>query len=146
LSRRDLPETIMNRVTKNAGTLALAGATLAGIGAAAAHHSMAMYDHHKTVTIDGTVVELRWSNPHVVLIVASKAEEGRQAATWTLETSSPVRLERELGWTANALRPGDHVKVQLNPHMEADNRTGRLWRATLVDTGQEFGTRYLDTP
>lgn len=136
----------MSKLTKLFSTLVLCGAPFAGIGAAAAHHSMAMYDHNKVVTIDGTVVEMRWSNPHVVLIVASKAGDGRQAATWTLETSSPVRLERELGWSANALRPGDHVKVELNPHMDTDNRTGRLWRATLVDTGQELGTRYLDTP
>jgi hypothetical protein len=136
----------MTRITKIAGALALAAATGPGLGTAVAHHSMAMYDHNEVVTLDGTVVELRWSNPHVVLIVAGRPGQDRGAATWTLETSSPVRLERELGWNANALRPGDHVKIELNPHMDADNRTGRLWRATLVDTGQEFGTRYLDAP
>jgi hypothetical protein len=136
----------MNRITTIAGGLAVVGGMLAGIGTVAAHHAMVMYDKTKIVTIDGTVVELRWANPHVLLLVAGKTEDGEAAATWTLESSSPSRLEREGGWSATALRPGDHVKVELNPHHEADNRSGRLWRAVLVDTGQEFGTQYLDSP
>jgi hypothetical protein len=128
------------------GAVALVFLMTAGLGSAAAHHSMTMYDKSKVVTIDGTVVELRWSNPHVFLIVTGKVNEGGEAATWTLETSAPVRLEREAGWSPNALRPGDHVRVELNPHWEADNRSGRLWRAVIVDTGQELGTQYLDSP
>ena len=124
---------IMNMATR-LGTLALAFTTAAGLGTAAAHHSMTMYDNSGIVTVDGTVVEVRWSNPHVVLVVVGK-DEGGLAATWTLETSSPVQLEREAGWTPAALRPGDHVRGELNPNFEADNRTGRLWRATVVDTG-----------
>lgn len=135
----------MSKIMRTIGAAALAAATAAGICAAAAHHSMTMYNKSKIVTVDGTVVEVRWSNPHVMLIVAGKADEGDQA-TWTLETSSPVRLEREAGWTATSLRPGDHVRVELNPHWEAENRTGRLWKATVVDTGQQLGTRYLDSP
>ena len=126
--------------------LALAYLATVGVGSAAAHHSMTMYDKSKVVTIDGTVVELRWSNPHVFLVVTGKAGDSDQAATWTLETSAPVRLEREAGWSPNALRPGDRVKVELNPHWEAENRSGRLWRAVIVDTGQELGTQYLDSP
>jgi hypothetical protein len=134
----------MSKRLQIAAAVALACTT--GAGAALAHHSMTMYDKSKIVTVDGTVVEVRWSNPHVMLVVAGKTVDGDQSATWTQETSSPVRLEREGGWSASALKPGDRVRVELNPHWEADNRTGRLWKATVVDTGQELGTQYLDSP
>jgi hypothetical protein len=134
----------MNKGITIGGALALVG--VCGVGAAAAHHSMTMYDKSRIVTVDGTVVELRWSNPHVVLVVAGKTDGRGQATTWTLETSSPVRLEREAGWSAAALRPGDHVRVELNPNWQAENHTGRLWKAVVVDTGQELGTQYLDSP
>ena len=29
-----------------------------------AHHSFAMFDSDKTVTVKGTVKELEWTNPH----------------------------------------------------------------------------------
>jgi uncharacterized protein DUF6152 len=136
----------MNQMRKIAGALFLAGGLMTGIQTVAAHHSMSMYDKSKVVTLDGTVVELRWANPHVMLVVSGKPADGDQAATWVLETGSPSRLERRGIWSATAMKPGDRVRVELNPHWESDNRTGRLWKATLVDTGQEFETEYLDSP
>jgi hypothetical protein len=121
---------------------------LAGSAAAtkmvAAHHAMVMYDRTTTVTLNGTVVELQWTNPHVFLLVNGKVDEADQPAVWRLETSGPANLTRQGGWSATALKPGERVSVQINPMREPGQRNARLVKVTLVDTGQELGATYLD--
>ncbi len=41
-----------------------------------AHHSRAAYDLTKEVTIEGTVAELAWKNPHIFVTVATRGEDG----------------------------------------------------------------------
>jgi hypothetical protein len=121
---------------------------LCGLAAAtkmvAAHHAMVMYDRTTIVTLNGTVVELQWTNPHVFLLVNGKVDEADQPAVWRLETSGPANLTRQGGWSPTSLRPGDRVSVQINPMREPGQRNARLTKVTLVDTGQELGTTYLD--
>ena len=84
----------------------------AGISSVTAHHSTTMFDHSKTLTIDGKVVELRWVNPHVSLsvngIVKEQAEDG--AAIWVMEMTSPGNLVRAGGWRRDAERKGGALK------------------------------------
>jgi hypothetical protein len=115
----------------------------------AAHHAMVMYDRTTTFTLNGTVVELQWTNPHVFLLVNGKIDQGEQSgdsqpAVWRLETSGPANLTRQGGWSATALKPGERVSVQINPIREPGQRNARLIKVTLVDTGQELGATYLD--
>ena len=49
----------------NAKSLLLAGVALAIATPALAHHSFAMFDREKTVSISGVVKEYEWTNPHV---------------------------------------------------------------------------------
>jgi hypothetical protein len=109
-----------------------------------AHHAMVMYDRLKTATLTGTVVELQWTNPHVFLLVNGRINEGDQPAVWRLETSSPTNLARLAGWSATALKPGDRVSISINPLRDGVGKIARLTKVTLVDTGQELGTAYLD--
>jgi Family of unknown function (DUF6152) len=110
---------------------------------AAAHHAMVMYDRTRTVVLDGTVVELQWTNPHVFLIVNGKVD-AEEVGLWRLETSSPANLTRQGGWSATAVKPGDHVRIEINPIKEAGQRNGRLNKVTLVDSGVVLGASYLD--
>ena len=111
---------------------------------AAAHHAMVMYDRSTIVTLVGTVVELQWTNPHVFLLVDGKVDEADQPAVWRLETSGPANLTRQGGWSATALKPGDRVRVEINPIKEVGQRNGRLNKVTNVDTGEVLGASYLD--
>jgi hypothetical protein len=53
--------------------------TVAALAAPAlAHHSFAMFDAEKTVTLQGTVKELEWINPHSWLRVMVKDEKTGQ--------------------------------------------------------------------
>jgi hypothetical protein len=70
-----------------------------------------MFDHSKTMTIKGTVVGLRWTNPHVSLLVNGTSRDDEAPTLWLLEMTSLGNLVRAGGWTGNALKPGDRVEV-----------------------------------
>jgi hypothetical protein len=88
-------------------------------------------------------VEFQWTNPHVFVLVKGTIDMDDEPAVWRLETTSPSNLVR-WGWSATALRPGDRVSVVVNPHLRSGERSARVVRVTLIDTGQELGTTCLD--
>ena len=110
----------------------------AGISSVAAHHSSTMFDHAKTLTIKGTVVELRWVNPHVTLTINGTVNEGEQAADWLMEMTSPGNLVRAGGWRRDAVKPGDKVEVVFSPLRDADKKGGALKKLTVLATGEVF--------
>jgi hypothetical protein len=124
--------------------LVIAGGVAAAIRPLAAHHAMVMYDRLRTMTLVGTVVEFQWTNPHVFLLVEGALDVDEELAIWRLETTSPTNLIRLGGWSATALKPGDRVSIVINPHREGREKSARLVKVTLIDTGQELGTAYLD--
>src|SRR6476620_5005163 len=67
----------------------LIGATCLVLSAAAyAHHPFsAEYDWTKPVTLTGTVTKLEWTNPHAMLYMEGKDQNG-QMKKWTLEMGS----------------------------------------------------------
>jgi hypothetical protein len=133
-----IPENTMNNAFKVAGAAAVIGGLLAGAGPVLAHHSAAMFDFTKTVTLTGTVAEVRWTNPHVTLLVDAKTEGGDQSTNWLIEMTSPSNLVRVSNWTRTSVKPGDNVKLVVAPLRESDNKGGLLRTLTLIDTGQSF--------
>jgi Family of unknown function (DUF6152) len=102
---------------------------------ASAHHSFAMYDSTKLVTVDGTVTNFQWTNPHVLLWVTGTSAPGEAATLWTIELpTSPGNLGR-MGWSKHSLKGGDHVIVELNP-LRDGKHGGSFKKATIVDTGK----------
>lgn len=91
----------------------------------AAHHSTTMFDHAKTMTIRGVVLELRWVNPHVSLLVKGVVDgEQTEQEDWLMEMTSPGNLVRAGGWSRNAVKAGDRVVVEFSPlrHFEPRRR------------------------
>ncbi|MBV8835740.1 MAG: hypothetical protein JO000_04325 [Alphaproteobacteria bacterium] len=107
-----------------------------GLSTAAAHHSTTMFDHSRTLTITGTVAELRWVNPHVSLSVNGKLKDSEETGVWVMEMTSPGNLVRAGGWTRNAVKAGDKVQVDFSPLRDTSLKGGALKKLTLVDTGQ----------
>jgi len=101
---------------------------------AVAHHSFAMYEPTKTLTLKGTVKSFQWTNPHVVVWVLVQPEDGGAVQEWSLETTSPGVLIRN-GWTRQSLKAGDRVSVTFSP-LRDGSRGGGLNSVTLLDTGQ----------
>ncbi len=110
---------------------------------ASAHHSTTMFDHAKTVTIKGTVVELRWVNPHVSLLVKGTLEGEVNSEEWLLEMTSPGNLVRAGGWTRNALKPGDAVVIDFSPLRDPSRRGGALKKVTISASGQTLTANIL---
>lgn len=87
---------------------------------AAAHHSGSIYDDERDVTLHGTVKNLRWANPHVIIEIDVTGETGA-AATWAIEGLPPGGL-RSAGWSAQSLDPGDQIIVSGNPARNANRK------------------------
>ena len=77
-----------------------------------AHHSGAMFDAQKTVTLRGTVKAFQWSNPHCwIQLLVPKEGVTRE---WSVEMGSTTELYRS-GWRPHTLQPGDKVTVVVHP-------------------------------
>ena len=126
----------MKQLFKSALVLAAIGGITAGISTVAAHHSTTMFDHSKTLTIDGTVVELRWVNPHVSLSVDGKIKDSEDSGVWVMEMTSPGNLVRAGGWTRNAVKAGEKVQVDFSPLRDTSLKGGALKKVTILATGQ----------
>jgi hypothetical protein len=119
----------------NLTAVALGACAVATLTAPAlAHHSFAMFDAEQTVTLQGTVKEFEWTNPHSWLhIMVTDAKTGQQGV-WALELSSPARLKR-MGMSADSVKPGDAISVTFHP-LKDGARGGQFLQATLPDGKQ----------
>ena len=72
-----------------------------------AHHSQGMYDISTWTTLEGTIRQVRWSNPHTWVFVDVEDAEG-QVQAWALEGGSPASVE-EFGVNQDHLLPGDRI-------------------------------------
>ena len=113
---------------------ALGIATLAIAGSASAHHSFAVFDMSQQKTIEGTVSDFQWTNPHTWTWVDVKNADG-SVTKYGFEGMSPNFLGRR-GWSKNTLKPGDHVKITYAP-LKSGDPGGTFLRATLQD-GKEM--------
>ena len=99
----------------NLKVVSLTAVAIAAFTASAfAHHSFAMFDQQQTVTLQGTVKEFEWTNPHAWLRVMVDDEKTGKTALWALELSSPSRLVT-MGMRADSMRTGDAVSVTIHP-------------------------------
>lgn len=80
---------------------------IAAAGAAHAHHSIgSVYDSSRQVTVEGSVTEFRFINPHPFLIIEAATDSGPQS--WQLEMDNRFELV-EVGITADTFKRGDRV-------------------------------------
>jgi hypothetical protein len=95
---------------------------------ALAHHSFAMFDMGKKVTLEGTVSSFEWTNPHVYIELDVPAESGA-TKHWSVEMGSTSILMQS-GWKFSSLKPGDKAKLEISP-LRSGEPGGFLVQATL---------------
>ena len=105
-----------------------------GTQTALAHHSFAMFDTAKSVTITGTVSTFEWTNPHAYIEIDTAETTG--AKHWSVEMGSPSILMQS-GWKFKDLKHGDKITVVLSP-LKDGKPGGLLIQATLPD-GRTLG-------
>jgi hypothetical protein len=106
---------------------------------ASSHHAFSpVYDSKRTITVDGVVAEFRFVNPHAMMLMDVKDKMGK-VETWNVEFAGRLNLE-EAGWSAQSIKPGEHVKVTGNPTWKGSQRMAfvRLVRAdgTTLEPGR----------
>jgi len=108
------------------GHLAGACIALAAAGSAIAHHSFGMFDQTKEVTLEATVVEYRWKNPHthIVVSVPNGAKDPATVGTWDIESASIAIMTRQ-GWNKSSFKAGDKIVVVVNP-LRSGEKAGSL--------------------
>lgn len=113
----------------------IAGTCLVALGArvAFAHHTFAMFDASRRVTLHGTVKELQWTNPHCFLQVL--VTKGGNMQEWSLQMNAPLDLYRG-GWRPGSLKPGDKITAVVDPTRDGSH-SGRLRSGTGPD-GKEL--------
>ena len=82
-------------------------------GTALAHHSFAVYDHTRTLSLKGSVIRFQWTNPHAYLDIDVRDADGT-VKHYTLECTS-INMMQRLGWRSNMIKAGDQVKVIAAP-------------------------------
>ena len=96
--------------------LACRGAALALFLVAAplwAHHGASEYDMTKVVSMQATVTDFQFVNPHTLLNFTVKGDDGKPIE-WVGELPSPNLLARR-GWNRNLLKAGDQITIIGNP-------------------------------
>ena len=102
----------MLAMSKLSSAACIAGLLMAPV-AALAHHSAAMFESEKTVTVSGTVKDFEYVNPHAWLYVVVTNDNGEETL-WGFEAEGPSAL-MHAGIKKNALQPGDIVTVTARP-------------------------------
>jgi hypothetical protein len=97
---------------------------------AVAHHSFAMFDAAASKTVEGTVKDFQWTNPHSWILLTVNNPQG-QAEQWAIEMGGPQGLARQ-GWTPKTLRPGMNVTTVIHPLRDGSNG-GQFMAVTLPD-------------
>ena len=100
-----------------------------------AHHSFAMFDHEKTITISGTLKEFEYTNPHCWLHVAVADAITGRTVDWAFEMGSVGQVAAQ-GWKADTVKAGDPITIEAHP-MKDGSRGGQYMSAKLSD-GRSF--------
>ena len=105
--------------------------------AASAHHSFAaIYDMNQPITVQGTIVNVRLTNPHSWFYLDVKNEAG-EVQRWAFEAGTPSGMIRN-GYKPNIIKAGDEVTITgFRGRTESEN-IGMLRQLTTAD-GTVYG-------
>ena len=123
---------------KDKAWILLAGATLsAGASVASAHHSFAaVYNMQEPITVKGTIVEVRLTNPHSWFYVDVKNDAG-DIERWAFEAGTPSGMIRN-GYKASVIKQGAEVTITGFHARDPSQHMGMLRQLVLAD-GTVFG-------
>ena len=128
--------------TLRAVFLFLVAAALAAPPLAAHHGRGQTFDMKKPLTLKGTVSQVKWQNPHVLIFIDVQDEAGR-VVTWAFENSNVHTLATQ-GYNRNTLKLGQPITAVLNPAANGAP-LGIIVKIILAD-GREIMSRERGNP
>jgi hypothetical protein len=105
-----------------------------GLTPVAAHHSHAMFDMTREVTLTGAVTSFSYRNPHVFLYLDVKNDAGA-VASWAVEMSNITNMQNR-GVFGSTFKVGDVVTVRVNPLK--DGRLGGNYTSVTAADGKVY--------
>jgi len=108
-------------------------ALVSGAVPLSAHHSWPV-NLSRLVTVKGTVMEFAWENPHPMITLEVRTDDG-QTEKWLVGGPALNRMEAN-GWTKTTVRPGD-VITGTGYQFADGQKIVRLERVVLAD-GKEL--------
>jgi hypothetical protein len=108
-------------------------ALISGAVPLSAHHSWPV-NQSQLVTVKGTVVEFSWENPHPMITLEVKGEDGK-VEKWLVGGPAINRMEAN-GWTKASVKPGD-VITGIGYQFTDGQKIVRLERVVFAD-GKEM--------
>jgi hypothetical protein len=116
--------------------LAAAALSLGASGASAHHSFAAVYDLQKPITVKGTIVEVRLTNPHSWFYLDVKNDAG-EIERWAFEAGTPSGMIRN-GYKASVIKQGAEVTITGFHARDASQHMGMLRELVMAD-GTVFG-------
>ncbi len=104
---------------------------------ALAHHSAAMFEEKKTITVEGVVREFQFTNPHSWLLVDVTDKSGK-VTTWGFEAEGPSTLQRA------GIRPSEFpvgTKLTITGRPMKDGRPAAIWESAVRADGKKYNPR-----
>jgi hypothetical protein len=100
-----------------------------------AHHSFAMFDATKSISQQGIIKEVQWTNPHVWVRLAVQ-EDGKEVVLGY--EGAAIAVLKRVGWLRVSVNVGDKVTVVGHPYK--DGRPGGSIDHLVLADGQKIGT------
>ena len=111
--------------------LALCLAALACAGPALAHHSGAMFDRAKVITLTGPLKSYAYTQPHSWIDILAPGPDGGALVDWGVESGAPPAM-RNAGIVPSVMKEGDKVSIRIHP-LKDGRPGGSLIDVTLAD-------------
>ena len=110
---------------------------------ALAHHSVNHFATDRWVTLQGSVLEYEYRNPHI-FVRFNAIDEFGEVHEWEVEGQG-ISLLRPRGLGPNSIAPGDVITVIANPHKDTDSRLLNGHLITL-ESGQRIALHSVTPP
>jgi hypothetical protein len=105
---------------------------------ASAHHSFAMFEEDKCLSISGSVKKFIWAYPHMWVWLETGEDADKKPILWGFEGGDPASLA-VAGWRPDVLKKGDKITVLFNPLR--DGRKGGSLRQITFENGKILGAQ-----
>jgi hypothetical protein len=116
---------------------AFAAILIGTLASGLAHHSAAMFEEKRTVTLEGVVTKFEYTNPHSWLWVNVTGADGK-VVTWGFEAEGPSTLQRA------GIRPSEFpagTKLTITGRPMKDGRPAAIWVNAVRADGKKYDPR-----
>jgi hypothetical protein len=89
-----------------------------------AHHSRAMFDIEKLISVEGVVTEVQWRFPHMWIALDVPGPDGKPES-WGFEGAGAAMMVAS-GISPQILKVGNRVKIIAHPARDTSKRTAEF--------------------